>query len=464
MRDLVLIVGFLGLLPLCLMRPSAGLLVWTWFAIMNPHRETYGFAHDLQYNQLIAMATIGGWLFSKERKTPPNIAFTWLFFGFAAWSLVTSALAIVPSAAWEYFFRIPSKVYVYVFLFLVLVTTRARVWAVIWVVCLSLGYFGARNGLVGILTGGSNLGKATGFGPVGSMVEDRNALAIAFVMIIPLLIFLRKHVAFSMMKKVLMIVLVLTVAAVLASYSRGGFLALIAMFGIFWLRSDKKMASAAALLLVLVPAVFFMPEAWRDRMLGISESVETDKSFTHRVSAWVTATNVANDRPLLGGGFKATEQWIIAETYGEELRTPIATHNAYFQMLGDHGYPGLILFLGFIVVALRDCFWIRKHARGRPDLLWAYDLAGVTQASMAGYMVGSMAVSMNYYDGFYIVIGLVFVTRRIVMQELGMLADGRARYGAQIVRAPPRGMVPRGAPPKPAPQRPPGGATPVPAE
>lgn len=38
---------------------------------MNPHRYSWGYAHQIRMAAIIAVATVIGWLFSREPKRPP---------------------------------------------------------------------------------------------------------------------------------------------------------------------------------------------------------------------------------------------------------------------------------------------------------------------------------------------------------------------------------------------------------
>src|SRR5256885_15643793 len=67
-RDIVLVTVVFGLLPVCVARPWVGLLVWSWLGFMNPHRLTWGFAYDLPFAELVALATLAGVLFAGDRK------------------------------------------------------------------------------------------------------------------------------------------------------------------------------------------------------------------------------------------------------------------------------------------------------------------------------------------------------------------------------------------------------------
>ena len=72
MRALVLLFGILGALGITLAYPYVGVLLWSWFALQQPHREAYGFVQSVPLNLVIAVVTLGALLLSRERKFPPG--------------------------------------------------------------------------------------------------------------------------------------------------------------------------------------------------------------------------------------------------------------------------------------------------------------------------------------------------------------------------------------------------------
>lgn len=425
MRDLVLLFGFLGLLPLCFLRPQVGILVWTWFSVMNPHRETFGLAYDVPFNQLIAAATLGGWLLSAEAKKLPMNWTVAALLAFAFWTVVTTVAALDFASAWVSFMLIPSKVFVYLIVVLLIVNTRTRLVALMWVLAISIGYYCARNGVAGILAGGRNLGTSS-FGPPGSMIGDRNHLSLAMVMVMPILYYLARYSRTHWVRIVVYGVIGLGVFAVLTSFSRGGFIALVAMAGFLWWKSRQKMLTGLLLIMLAIPGYYFVPDDWKERMESI-QTMQEDRSFFQRMAAWDMAINLANHRPLVGGGFSATQQPRIAATYGRMNTDPRAAHSIYFQVLGDHGYVGLALYLVLMYLGWRQAAWVIRHTRDRVDLLWAQEFARTMQVCMVGFAVGGAALSMAYYDGYLVLIVMLVILRNLVAQDLGAPASAAGR-------------------------------------
>ncbi|MBV8651493.1 MAG: putative O-glycosylation ligase, exosortase A system-associated, partial [Alphaproteobacteria bacterium] len=207
----------------------------------------------------------------------------------------------------------------------------------------------------------------------------------------------------------------LTVIAVIGTYSRGGVISLVVMGSYFWYQSKQKVFIALFAVIVVIVGIKVMPEEWTARMNSIG-SAEEDQSFQGRVQAWHFALNVAAARPLVGAGFSGTEQGRI---FGQYLDDPTVTHgraahSIYFQVLGDHGYVGLAIYLSLWMAAWMQIRAIRRGARGKPEFAWAYDLTTMLQVSLVAYMVAGAALSMAYYDILWIIFGILTSVRQLV--------------------------------------------------
>jgi putative inorganic carbon (hco3(-)) transporter len=134
------------------------------------------------------------------------------------------------------------------------------------------------------------------------------------------------------------------------------------------------------------------------------------------VNAWNVATQVAIDRFPFGAGFAGPEVPYIFNHYlpGEHA---LAAHSIYFEVLGEHGFIGLALYLLILVLALRNAGIIMRQTRGRPELLWAYDLANMIRVALIGFYTGGAALSMAYFDGFLLLIALLSVLRELTAPE-----------------------------------------------
>jgi probable O-glycosylation ligase (exosortase A-associated) len=217
--------------------------------------------------------------------------------------------------------------------------------------------------------------------------------------------------------------MVLVLAAIVGTYSRGGLIAMAAMLGFLWLKSRARLATGLIGLFLVTGTLLFMPPKYFERISTIN-NVQEDTSFQGRIDAWVVAWGVAQDR-LLGAGFDGPRQPEIWNQYRPNAEAR-ASHSIYFMVLGEHGFIGLALYLGMCFLAWRNLVRVVALTKGLPDQLWAYDMAVALQVGMVGFLVGGAALPMAYYDGFLTLLAMTVPLR--VLIEAKVAPDARPRW------------------------------------
>jgi probable O-glycosylation ligase (exosortase A-associated) len=155
-----------------------------------------------------------------------------------------------------------------------------------------------------------------------------------------------------------------------------------------------------------------MPEQWFGRMASIDDYKE-DASSMGRINAWNFAVNVANDLPT-GGGFGVFTPRMY-HRYAPNPQTFFVAHSIYFQVLGDHGYIGLGLFLLLLLCTWRAGSRMILHCGNNPELAWAAHLARMCQVSLIGYMLAGAFLSMPYYDLLYYIIAILVALHKVLI-------------------------------------------------
>jgi probable O-glycosylation ligase (exosortase A-associated) len=367
----------------------------------------YGIAYGQQFNLIIAAATLLGWLISAERKRWTPDLMPKLMLVLVLWMTLNSWFAVFPEYSWEYWNQ-TVRTLALVFLVFFVANTKARIHGLVWIVVLSLGYYGVKGGIFTILTGG----QFHVFGPDGSILADNNQLAVAVVMTLPLVNYLRMHTKLRALQLSLTAAIFLEIVTVLGSQSRGAAVALAATFCMFCLTTGRKIiAYALAGTVLLAVALSLMPGAYFDRLHTINDA-GGDSSFAGRLAAWHVATDIAIDRFPFGAGFYAPQRPEIFRKY-EPAEIPHAAHSIYFQILGEHGFVGLSLYVLILLLALRNTGVIKRQTRDRPELLWAYDLANMIRIALVGFFVGGAALSMAYFDAYLLLIAVLSTLREV---------------------------------------------------
>lgn len=390
MRDLIILSIVAVAAVLALKRPWVGVMLWTWLSIMNPHRFAWGFAYSAPLAAIAAGATVLGLFMTRDRQSPFQGAPVAWFALFACWMTVSWLFGMDPVGDYAQWSKV-IKIYFMTFVAAMLVINRMQILAFAWVTVGSMALLGAKGGLFTVLSGG----VSRVWGPPGSFIEDNNEFALSLIMTIPLLHFLQLQVKALWLKYGFTMLMLLCAAAAIGTHSRGGFLAIGAMSAMFWLRSRKKALIGGALLFAVLVALPMMPEHWWARMETIS-TYQEDASAMGRINAWGVAWNVALHN-FFGGGM-SYQHPIFFFLYGTYETSVRAAHSIYFQVLGNHGFVGLFLFLGIWFSTYRTAGWLRKNGRKQEQSAWTADLGSMIQVSLVGYATGGAFLSLSYFD------------------------------------------------------------------
>jgi len=423
MRDLLMLGFMLAVVPLAIRNTYIAYILWGWAGLIGIKSYLYGFMQSVSYAQwfaIVALVTI----FMKRDKEQLALkvnATGILMFAFGLQCLLTAACAYSGlERNWEIGIDI-QKTLLFCILMPMLVVNRLRIHAFIIMMALGLGFHGMLDGLKFLASGGSHL--AGGLQKFG----DNNNTAVALATVIPLLLYAARYSTQKWAKVGFMGVMVLTVLAIMASRSRGGFVTLLVMAAWMIWHTKRKVAGLAILSVCLVLATALAPASWTDRMDSIQEASE-DNSFMTRVAAWKKSSAIALEHPFTGGGFYAVQAPVLYAKYVNAqgllgfIDTPnpfnFAAHSIYFEVMGDTGFIGFFLYLALFINASRIHKKILKLAKKQgSSTQWAVDLSNSLGYSMVAFLVGGSLVSAAYFDIPFVLIALMQCTWQILSAQ-----------------------------------------------
>jgi len=412
MRDLIVFGVVFGLLPFCFLRPWVGVLVFCWLSYMNPHRFTWGPAYDFPFAQIVAMATLAGFMLTREKdrfymeREFVLVILLWVVF------TLTSFSAFYPENAWE-MWKKTSKIFLIALITVPLFIDRVKLKWLLLITALSLGMLGVKGGIFTILSGGAHNVK----GPPGSFMTGEGDFGLALNMTVPILYYLARSEENLKLKFVLNSALVFSVISIIFTYRRGAFLGLAAVGLLLLLKSRRKILAVPLIALGVLAAPFLVTEKWTERM-GTIGSYEEDGSAMGRINAWKTAWNVVQARPLQGAGFEGLSGETIYRYSPDPAATAGDVHSIYFEVLGEHGFVGFALFAALLLSALLSLRKLKKDSRGDPARKWIVDYSDMLQVSIIAYMVCGIFLGRAYFDLFYNVIMIVVILKVLARKEM----------------------------------------------
>jgi probable O-glycosylation ligase (exosortase A-associated) len=373
---------------------------------MNPHRLTWSFAYDMPFAQMVAIATVCGLIATKDKYPLPGVREVYLLVLFSLTMFLSTLFAYYPENAWEQFDKV-WKIFLMTFVTIILFQDAKKIRALIWVIALSIGFYGLKGGIYVIRTGGAH----NVLGPEGSFIAGNTEIGLALNLVLPFLVFLRRETTNQWLRHLLLVVSGFTVIAILGTYSRGAFLGLLVVSILLFLKSRTKFLAIILLAIAVPVAMSTLPERWFGRMETI-QTYEKDRSAMGRLEAWKVAIHMGKDRPLLGFGFRPFTKAMF-ERYGYSQGRD--AHSIFFQVLAEHGFTGLILYGGLILGSFLTLRRLKRVSRSDPSLQWVYTYSEMLQASFAAYVVCGAFLSMSYFDLFYHLVAIVIILKKLVL-------------------------------------------------
>jgi probable O-glycosylation ligase (exosortase A-associated) len=267
---------------------------------------------------------------------------------------------------------------------------------------------------------------------MGSFLGDENDFCLAMNVILPYALFLFP-VAKSWRERLLLLTAVgVYLAANVVSYSRGGFVGLVAVGIAYWLRSSRKLASALVVAVLSGSMLLLAPDWYWDEIRSIQTADEVGDTGQKRLYYWGLGWQIFLDYPILGVGPRNFE----FNSYRYESEEEVArghhawgkaAHSLYFTLLPEGGLLGTISFGMVLLTGLRLRRGIgtayRQLARTRPDALTdelkrIYVLAQAADVSLIAYLATGAFLSVLYYPHFWVLGAISVMLRRVFDQEI----------------------------------------------
>jgi probable O-glycosylation ligase (exosortase A-associated) len=417
-RDLAFIGFLVALLGLGLKRPFVFVLTYVYIDIVSPQRLTYYLLNSVPVSLIAAGLAILAWAIVDEKTDSRFAPRQGLILLLLIYCGITTRTADFPLEALEKWEWVWKNLAFAVFLPLTL-RARLRIEALLLFMVLSASSIIIVGGIKTLASGG-------GYGELNLMVSNNSGLyegsiisAVA-ITIVPIILWLAKYGTIYVPDwRVRIFAAALIFACLLipvGTSARTGLLC-IGLLAVLMLREVKrKMLYLAALALVGMAAVPFLPSAFSERM-GTIKTYQGDESASTRLAVWAWTWEYAKDHPF-GGGFEAFRQnrirYDTVAVAGQGASTTVtrnvtvdksrAYHSSYFEMLGEQGYPGLALWLLINVIGLLRMEVLRRRYR-QGDFAWAGSLAGALQHAQLIYLLGGAFVGIAFQSFLFMLLG-----------------------------------------------------------
>jgi putative inorganic carbon (hco3(-)) transporter len=300
-----------------------------------------------------------------------------------------------------------------------LIDTRERYLGALAVVAISFGFHPARAGWAALIDGG---GQVLVEG-LGGAFGDNNGYATGIAMIIPLLIGAAQNLKSQWLRWLFWAAAMFCTLGVIATYSRGGLLALGAGIAMLAGLQKRKLIGVLALTALVSGLGLWMSSqaGYLDRMNTIRTYQEVDdQSALGRLHFWRVAIDMVRDHPLGIGFFNYEAAYDRYDFLNGSFGTRRSVHNSHLQALAETGYLGALIWATLFAYAFIRLFRIRTLARsgtcGSEESHFLITVTAAMLASMTAFLVGGTFVAMALNDLTWLTFALVIALDRLVVQ------------------------------------------------
>lgn len=419
MRDIIILIAICGFIPFIFTRPWFGILAWSILGYLNPHKMGWGFVNHLPLAFVIGGITLVSAVFSKDRKGiawSPGMVLLLLL---AVWFTLTTMNSLVPAEAWQKWQTV-MKILLMTFITTMLIYEKKRIWWLLAAIAFSIGFLGVKGGIFTIINGGEYMV----WGPKGSFLYGNTDIGLAFNMVLPLLYIFAQDQEKKWVKYCLFLVILLTIVATIFTYSRGALLGLGMISVLIFFTIKRKFLTASIVVPILIASLFaFAPAKLFERAETI-KTYEEDASAMQRIQAWGVNWNLASSR-LTGVGFLSeklpNDIWLsYANFLGEWRNYARSAHSVYFQMLGDHGFIGLAIFIFILLYTIFGFWYLYRKTQNDPEKKWIGSFSIGLMIGLFGYGVSGAFLNVAYFDMFYAYVALHAILRREFLSDVNI--------------------------------------------
>ena len=459
MRDFFFVLVMVGLVALGFYRPWLMTYTYLYTDIIQPQRISY-LLRALPINFIIGAAAVVLFLFDKKKNLSFGIVQA-LMLAFVLWFTITSNMAVIQDnqvwfkwdAAWK------SVIFAGVFMPLVL-STRRRIEGAIGLLILCVSLVTVSGGMK-TLAGGGGYGTLSMIVDVNKGLYESSTISTVAIAVIPLILYMFRHsplVGRTRLTKIGMWGLIASSLLILVgTEARTGLVCLAALAMMMFWRARQKIAIVIGVVTLALVALPFLPASFTKRMETITTPSD-DVSASTRTEVWAWTLDFVADHPL-GGGFRTSRLTNFSVSvpirgadgtisgYKVVEQRARAFHSSYFEVLGEHGWPGLFIYISIIVASLVKLARLRgRYTKGPPEDAWVRDLSQALFRAILIYAVGGLFVGLAFQTTLYMFIGLGVATTQLLAarraaeaRRLGPLAL-RRRMGLE----PPAPLTPEG--------------------
>jgi probable O-glycosylation ligase (exosortase A-associated) len=437
--NLALACFVLMMLALGLRRPFLWVLLYLYIDILAPQKFPFALIASIPISLIAFVLAVVGWAFF-DNKAGVRFSFRQvLLVALLVYCGITTQTAEFAEAAagkWDWVW----KALVFAIFMPLTLTTRLRLEAASLVMVLTASAI-IIEGAIKTLLGGGGYNTLKFFINDNTGLYEGSTLATVAIALVPLALWLaRNGTIFRPDWRTRWFSYGVGFAALLipvGTEARTG-LVCAGLLAVMMLRTVKNRGIYIAMMAVgVMVALPLLPSTFSKRMNTI-ENNKADESASTRIAVWTWTLGYVADHPF-GGGFEAYRGnkltihtqatasdggGVSTVKNGETQDAARAFHSAYFEMLGEQGWPGLILWLTIQLSGIVQLEGAVRSLRKSTDPRDKKDaaMAIALQQGHIVYMLGATFVGIAFQPFIYMLIGLqIALVRQVGERKRGIV-------------------------------------------
>lgn len=407
MRSIFLSLVYFYILALGFQAPFILILGYIWVDIFTPQALSYNILSSIPASFLFAVSSILMYLtIPKDRDIKMQAAsYATIFLGI--WMTTTLLWAEVPDYAMEKWSWAIKSVLFSCFIPLFF-RSRIQVESLIWTIVIS-GIAHCIPFAIKVLINGGGYGMQLGLLNVNHGYGESSTLSMFSISLIPMCLYLMKWqtlIPHSKSTRIMLgIFIFIAFTTSIGTYARTGLISIFILSTCMLKLSKNKILYLIIALVLGLLFLNFSNDIWATRMASIGDSNEG--SAMGRVAAWLWTLKYVAVHPL-GGSFDLyrINEFSLNLKNGETLSIQgMAFHSIYFEILGELGIPGFILFLAILLLTVKGYMRVINVKRD-PNDQWLPDLSRFMLITLLIYLAGGAFIGIAFQSYFYYISAL----------------------------------------------------------
>lgn len=241
----------------------------------------------------------------------------------------------------------------------------------------------------------------------GNYFADENDVSLYINMYLPFCYFLFFYEYKKSLKIFYASAFAIGLAGILISFSRGGFVGLLAVASVVWLNSQRKIP--ALIVILLIGSIFYF-SAGKDYLNEMGTITNTeDRTATIRIESWTAGWHMFLDNPFGVGGnnFQVRFPEYQSDFFKHGMWGRVA-HSLWFTLLPELGIPGIFIYFSLLFANIKDLILLRRlEPETNQDIQYLRSFSLACIASFAGYFASGTFISVLYYAHYWYLIAVL---------------------------------------------------------